>query len=96
MYNENNGIVTIESLAIAINAIPDVELERKESLKLSHRILNYFGYGGSVNDFILERDMRGIFYMLEDAGLLSSHIEYTTLYDGKRWTLFYWTMKKCA
>jgi hypothetical protein len=32
--------------------------------------------------------------MLEDAGLLSSHIEYTTLYDGKRWTLFYWTLKE--
>jgi hypothetical protein len=30
--------------------------------------------------------------MLEDAGLLSSHIEYTTLYDGKRWTLYYWTL----
>ena len=92
MYNKNNGVMTVESLAIAINAIPDVELERKESLKLSHRILNYFGYGGSVNDFILERDMRGIFYMLEDADLLSSHSEETTFYDGKRWTLFFWTL----
>ena len=90
MYNENNRIITVESLATAISAIPD--LERKESLKLSHRILNYFGYGGSVNDFILERDMRGIFYMLEDAGLLTSHSEETTFYDGKRWTLFFWTL----
>ena len=92
MYNENNGIKTIESLATSISEIPDVELEGKESLRLSHRILNYFGYGGSVNDFILERDMRGIFYMLEDAGLLTSHREDATFYDGKRWTLFFWTM----
>lgn len=92
MYNENNRIITVESLATAISAIPDLELERKESLKLSHRILNYFGYDGSVNDFILERDMRGIFYMLEDAGLLSSNREETTFYDGKRWTLFFWTL----
>ena len=92
MYNENNGIKTIESLATAISGIPDVELEGKESLRLSHRILNYFGYGGSVNDMILERDMRGIFYMLEDAGLLYSHREETTFYDGKRWTLFFWTL----
>ena len=92
MYNENTGIITVESLATAISAIPDLELERKESLKLSHRILNYFGYGGSVNDFILERDMRGIFYMLEDAGLLSSNIEETTFYDGKRWIQFFWTL----
>ena len=84
--------MTVESLAIAISAIPAIKLERKESLKLSHRILNYFGYGGSVNDFILERDMRGIFYMLEDAGLLISHIEEATFYDGKRWTLFFWTL----
>ena len=91
-YNENNGIVTIESLATAISEIPDLELEREESLRLSHRILHYFGYGGSVNDFILERDMRGIFYMLEDAGLLTSHSEETTFYDGKRWTLFFWTL----
>ena len=93
MYNENTGTITVESLATAISGIPDLELERKESLNLSHRILNYFGYGGSVNDFILERDMRGIFYMLEDASLLTSHIEETTFYDGKRWTLFFWTLK---
>ena len=92
MYNENNRTITVESLATAISAIPDQELEREESLKLSHRILNYFGYGGSVNDMILERDMRGIFYMLEDAGLLTSHREETTFYDGKRWTLFFWTL----
>ena len=92
MYNENNHIITVESLATAIREIPDLELERQESLKLSHHILNYFGYGGSVNDFIIERDMRGIFYMLEDASLLSSHREETTFYDGKRWTLFFWTM----
>ena len=93
MYNENTVVVTVESLATAISAIPDLELKKKESLKLSHRILNYFGYGGSVNDFILERDMRGIFYMLEDAGLLTSHSEETVFYDRKRWTLFFWTLK---
>ena len=92
MYNKNNRVMTVESLATAISAIPDVELERKESLKLSHRILNFFGYGGSVNDHSLEREMRGIFYMLEDAGLLTSHREETTFYDGKRWTLFFWTL----
>ena len=92
MYNKNNGVMTVESLAITISGIPDLELERKESLKLSHRILNYFGYGGSVNDISLEMDMRGIFYMLEDADLVSSHREETTFYDGKRWTLFFWTL----
>ena len=92
MYNKNNRVMTVESLATAISAIPDVELERKESLKLSHRILNFFGYGGSVNDHSLEREMRGIFYMLEDAGLLTSHREETTFYDGTRWTLFFWTL----
>ena len=46
----------------------------------------------SVNDISLERDMRGIFYMLEDADLLYSHREETTFYDGKRWTLFFWTL----
>ena len=92
MYNENNGVMTVEGLATAISEISDLELEREESLKLSHRILNYFGYGGSVNDMILERDMRGIFYMLEDAGLLSSNIEEIPFYDGKRWTLFFWTL----
>ena len=38
-------------------------------------------------------DMRGIFYMLEDAGLLTSHSEETVFYDRKRWTLFFWTLK---
>ena len=40
MYNKNKGIMTVESLATAISAIPDLELKRKESLNLSHRILN--------------------------------------------------------
>jgi hypothetical protein len=96
MYNNNrNRTTTVEDLATAINRVPDYAyLEGKESLKLSHRILNYFGYGGLVADFSLEKDMRGVFYMLEDAGLLSSHVEYMTLYDGKKWNLYYWTLRR--
>jgi len=30
--------------------------------------------------------------MLEDAGLLISHNEEATFYDGKRWTQFFWTL----
>ena len=95
MYNNNgNRTTTVEDLASAIIRVPDYAcLERKESLKLSHRILNYFGYGGLVADSSLEKDMRGVFYMLEDAELLSSHVEYTTLYDGKKWNLYYRTLK---
>ena len=94
MYNNRNRTMTVDDLASAINRVPDyAHLERKESLKLSHRILNYFGYGGLVADSSLEKDMRGVFYMLEDARLLSSHVEYTTLYDGKKWNLYYWTLK---
>ena len=98
MYNNNrNRTTTVEDLASAITCVPDYAyLERKESLKLSHHILNYFGYGGLVADFSLEKDMRGVFYMLEDAGLLSSHVEYTTLHGGRNWTLYYWTLKECA
>ena len=94
MYNNNrNQTTTVEDLATAINRVPDYAyLERKESLKLSHRVLNYFGYGGLVADSSLEKNMRGVFYMLEDARLLSSHVEYTTLYDGKKWNLYYWTL----
>ena len=94
MYNNNgNRTTTVEDLATAINRVPDyAHLERKESLKLSHRILNYFGYGGLVADSSLEKDMRGVFYMLEDAGLLNSHSEETVFYDRKRWTLFFWTL----
>ena len=50
MYNNNiNHTMTVEDLATAITRVPDYAyLERKESLKLSHRVLNYFGYGGRL------------------------------------------------
>ena len=98
MYNNNrNQTTTVEDLATAMTSVPDyAHLERKESLNLSHRILNYFGYGGLVADSCLEKDMRGVFYMLEDARLLSSHVEYTTLYDGKKWNLYYWILNQSA
>ncbi|MCL2296192.1 MAG: hypothetical protein FWC29_03815, partial [Methanomassiliicoccaceae archaeon] len=34
------------------------------------------------------------FYMLEDAGLLTTEREETTLYDGREWRIHYWLFRR--
>ena len=91
--------VTIEDLTAAIqNGVhyhdqPDYKLEYEEAYDLAHRILNFFGYSERIIDNVLEQEDRDAFYMLEDAGILTTEREETTLYDGREWRIHYWLFK---
>lgn len=90
------SIVTVDDLTQAIrNSIDDShEMEEEEAYELAHHVLNFFGYSDRIIDNVLEPEDRDAFYMLEDAGILTTEREETTLYDGREWRIHYWLFKR--
>lgn len=87
-------IVTLEQLAQAICNSPDNRgIEEEEAYELALRVLNFFGYSDRIIDNILETEDRDAFYMMEDAGILTTEREETTLYDGREWRIHYWLFR---
>ncbi|MDR1954951.1 MAG: hypothetical protein LBP82_03245 [Candidatus Methanoplasma sp.] len=88
--------VTVEELTLAIkNSIDNsMGMEEKQAYMLARHVLNFFGYSDRIIDNILEPEDRDAFYMLEDAGLLTTEREETTLYDGREWRIHYWLFRK--
>jgi hypothetical protein len=89
-------MITVDDLATAIEAGIHGE-ERKlmydEAFDLAQHVLNFFGYSNRIIDNVLEPEDRDTFYMLEDAGILTTEREEITLYDGREWRIHYWLFK---
>ena len=90
------GIVTVEDLTQAIkNSIDDSHaMVEEQAYELAHHVLNFFGYSDRIIDNVLEPEDRDAFYMLEDAGILTTEREETTLYDGREWRIHYWLFRR--
>ena len=87
-------VLTTETLAAAINYSPEYShMGGDESNYLAEHILNFFGYSDRIIDNVLHPEDRDTFYMLEDAGLMETEREETTLYDGREWRIHYWLLK---
>ena len=87
-------VLTTETLASAINYSPEYShMGDDESSYLAEHILNFFGYSDRIIDNVLHPEDRDTFYMLEDAGLMETEREETTLYDGREWRILYWLLK---
>ena len=89
-------IVTVDDLTLAIkNSIDDSHaMVEEQAYELAHHVLNFFGYSDRIIDNVLEPEDRDAFYMLEDAGILTTEREETTLYDGREWRIHYWLFKR--
>lgn len=91
------SVITIHDLTMAIkNSIDSSSraMEEEEAYDLAHRVLNFFGYADRIIDNILEPEDRDAFYMLEDAGILTTEREETTLYDDREWRIHYWLFRR--
>ena len=87
-------VLTTEALAAAINYSPEYShIGDDESNYLAEHILNFFGYSDRIIDNVLHPEDRDTFYMLDDAGLMETEREETTLYDGREWRIHYWLLK---
>jgi DNA-binding transcriptional ArsR family regulator len=87
--------LTVEHLAHAIrNSIDKEGMPEGEALSMARHVMNFFGYSERIIDNVLEPEDRDAFYMLEDAGILTTEREETTLYDGREWRIHYWIFRK--
>ena len=66
----------------------------EQAYDLARHVLNFFGYSDRIIDNVLEPEDRDAFYMLEDAGILTTEREETTLYDGREWRIHYWLFRR--
>ena len=90
------GVITVDELTLAIkNSIDSSHgMVEEQAYELAHHVLNFFGYSDRIIDNILEPEDRDAFYMLEDAGILTTEREETTLYDGREWRIHYWLFRR--
>lgn len=90
------SVVTVDELTLAIkNSIDSSRgMAEEQAYELAHHVLNFFGYSDRIIDNILEPEDRDAFYMLEDAGILTTEREETTLYDGREWRIHYWLFRR--
>ncbi len=95
---KENGLstaLTIEQLTGAIqNSVDGRTMQESAARMMAEHVLNFFGYSERIIDNILEQEDRDVFYMLEDAGLLTTEREETTLYDGREWRIHYWLFRR--
>ena len=90
-----SGIVTVEQLTKAICNSPNNRgIQEMAAYDLALHVLNFFGYSDRIIDNILEPEDRDAFYMLEDASILTTEREETTLYDGREWRIHYWLFRR--
>jgi hypothetical protein len=87
--------LTVEHLTKAIkNSIDKQGMPEEEARAMAQHVMNFFGYSERIIDNVLEPEDRDAFYMLEDAGILVTEREETTLYDGREWRIHYWMFRK--
>lgn len=90
------GVITYEKFTRAIINSPRHigEMQDEEAAQVARNVLNFFGYYDRIIDNVLDPETRNMFYMLEDASLLITEREETTLYDGKEWRVHYWLFRR--
>ena len=91
----SGSTLTVEHLTKAIkNSIDKQGMPEEEARAMAQHVMNFFGYSERIIDNVLEPEDRDAFYMLEDAGILMTKREETTLYDGREWRIHYWMFRK--
>ena len=82
------------TLAVKNSIEGEMGINEEDARRLAQHVLNFFGYSDRIIDNVLEPEDRDTFYMLEDATILTTEREETTLYDGREWRIHYWLFRK--
>jgi hypothetical protein len=89
------AVVSIRQLESALSkALANQKLEKDRITKIAEKIMDLFGYSDQVVDNRLTPEDRDLFYMLEEAGLLTTIEEDVQVEKGKTWRIYYWVLKK--
>ncbi len=88
-------VVTMQQVELALKrTIGKKGMSDEEIEKLAEYLMSFFGYTDEVIDNRLTPEDRDVFYMLEEAGLLTTTQEEVLLKKGKLWRIHYWILKK--
>lgn len=86
-------IVTQSEVRAALKATVGKTMSDEEIDALAEYVLSFFGYESEVIDNRLDPDDRDVFYMLEEAGLLTTRQEEVFIKKGKLWRIHYWILR---
>ena len=86
-------IVTQSEVRKAFQSTVGKGMPADEIEALAEYILSFFGYDSEVIDNRLDPDDRDVFYMLEEAGLLTTRQEEVFIKKGKLWRIHYWVLR---
>ncbi len=88
-------VVTLDEAKIALRkALAAKNMLPQEIDRLAERIMDLFGYEDQVVDNRLTPEDRDLFYMLEEAGLVTTIEDDVQVQKGKTWRIYYWVLKK--
>ena len=95
-------VVTLLGDLVHIITLPLVRKAFQESLELNQhcakryamKFMDLFGFDDRIIDNILDQPDRQLFYLLEAQGIVETHREEITLYNGKKWRIRYWSLNK--
>jgi len=88
-------VVSIKEIRTALEkALQSKQLSHEEIDRLAERIMDLFGFTDQVVDNRLSPEDRDIFYMLEEAGLVTTIEDDVQVQKGKTWRIYYWVLKK--
>ncbi|MBI5001444.1 MAG: hypothetical protein HZB92_07985 [Euryarchaeota archaeon] len=89
------AVITIAELRVALEeALGGRGMTREQIGDLANYVLSFFGHQDRIVDNTLTTADRDVFYMLDEAGLLSTSLEEVTIQKGKTWRIHYWILKK--
>jgi hypothetical protein len=85
-----NGIIGMHELVAALEV--KIGLKQEVASDVARRVLNYFGYGETIIDNMLDQEDRRLFYFLQDYGFMGTDWDETFLLNGRGWRIFYWRL----
>ncbi len=87
-------VVTMTEVVAALRATVGREGMPEEDLRaLGGYLMSFFGFETEVIDNNLDVADRDVFYMLEEAGLLTTRQEEILIKKGKMWRIHYWILR---
>src|SRR3972149_676591 len=87
-------VVTMSEIRAALRAtVGRRGMSEEDICALADYLISFFGFDSEVIDNRLDMDDRDVFYMLEEAGILSTRQEEVHIKKGKLWRIHYWILR---
>jgi hypothetical protein len=87
-------VVTMSEIRAALRAtVGRRGMTEDDVCALADYLISFFGFDTEVIDNRLDMDDRDVFYMLEEAGILTTRQEEVHIKKGKLWRIHYWILR---